>query len=296
MKNLEVNKKLLQRIAKTSTAFVLAGSLLLTPTVLQNNNYVSAVESNEELENLTVKIGINLYLNDKGFVPTDVNGNETYPFILNGTTYVPIRAIAQLFNANIGWDENSNTVSINTTGESAKLTHTPRITQALIDYNINVKKGIKLVVNGVEVVPKDANGNIKDIYVANGTTYVPVRAVSDALGLPITWSDKTNSVFIGKHKTTGITVENVDDIYNFNSLLDKVYNGTQFMMLGKDDAGKWTTLGASYYTRFAVVLLDDEYYNDDLYKEIFLNNTFNLDRYGDDYNYVPDATSTFSFK
>ena len=91
-------------------------------------------------------------------------------------------------------------------------------------------------------------------------------------------------------------MENIDDIYNFNSLLEKVYNGTQFMMLGKDDTGKWTTLGASYYTRFAVVLLDDEYYNDDLYKEIFLNNTFNLDRYGDDYNYVPDATSTFSFK
>ena len=297
MKNLEVNKKLLQSLAKKGSSLVLVSSLLLaTPNILPvSNNYVYA-SSSEELENLTVKVGINLYLNDKGFIPKDVNGNETYPFILNGTTYVPIRAIAELFNANISWDESSNTVSINTTGESAKLTHTPRITQALVDYNISAKKGTKLVINGVEVIPKDANGNIKDIYVANGTTYVPVRAVSEALGLPITWSDKTNSVFIGNHKTSGITVENIDDIYNFNSLLDKVYNGTQFMMLGKDDAGKWTTLGASYYTRFAVVLLDDEYYNDDLYKEIFLNNTFNLDRYGDDYNYVPDATSTFSFK
>ena len=37
-----------------------------------------------------------------------------------------------------------------------------------------------------------------------------VRAVSEELGLPITWSSKTNSVFIGKHKTEGLTVENID--------------------------------------------------------------------------------------
>ena len=218
MKNLEVNKKLLQNLAKRGSSLILVSSLLLaTPNVLPvSNNYVYA-SSSEELENLTVKVGINLYLNDKGFIPKDVNGNETYPFILNGTTYVPIRAIAELFNANISWDESSNTVSINTTGESAKLTHTPRITQALVDYNISAKKGTKLVINGVEVIPKDANGNIKDIYVANGTTYVPVRAVSEALGLPITWSDKTNSVFIGNHKSTDLTVENINDPEYFNA-------------------------------------------------------------------------------
>ena len=72
------------------------------------------------------------------------------------------------------------------------------------------KTGVKLVINGKECIPKDVNGNIKDIYVINGTTYVPVRAVSEELGLPITWSSKTNSVFIGKHKTEGLTVENID--------------------------------------------------------------------------------------
>ena len=267
MKNLEVNKKLLQSLAKKGSSLVLVSSLLLaTPNILPvSNNYVYA-SSSEELENLTVKVGINLYLNDKGFIPKDVNGNETYPFILNGTTYVPIRAIAELFNANIGWDESSNTVSINTTGESAKLTHTPRITQALVDYNISAKKGTKLVINGVEVIPKDANGNIKDIYVANGTTYVPVRAVSEALGLPITWSDKTNSVFIGNHKSTDLTVENINDPEYFDKC------GRDFI---KFDSG---LLDVTYDYKGKQYALKSEKFNSDIYPPemimYFLNKEF----------------------
>ena len=290
MKNLEVNKKLLQSLAKKGSSLVLVSSLLLaTPNVLPvSNNYVYA-SSSEELENLTVKVGINLYLNDKGFIPKDVNGNETYPFILNGTTYVPIRAIAELFNANIGWNESSNTVSINTTGESAKLTHTPRITQALTDYNIGAKKGTKLVINGVEVIPKDANGNIKDIYVANGTTYVPVRAVSGALGLPITWSDKTNSVFIGNHKTGGITVENIDDIYNFNVIASKTNKCGRLLGTRTPD-GQYFVDTTFNYSKFVLALLNKEYYSDEFYKGIFYDHPFNLDWTGSSENYIDDGS------
>ena len=279
MKNLEVNKKLLQSLAKKGSSLVLVSSLLLaTPNILPvSNNYVYA-SSSEELENLTVKVGINLYLNDKGFIPKDVNGNETYPFILNGTTYVPIRAIAGLFNANIGWDESSNTVSINTTGESAKLTHTPRITQALVDYNIGAKKGTKLVINGVEVIPKDANGNIKDIYVANGTTYVPVRAVSEALGLPITWSDKTNSVFIGNHKSTDLTVENINDPEYFDKCgrdfikFDYQPLETSYYYDGRYYGLKKEMREASVYPpEMTMYLLNIEYCTEDIANSIFKN-------------------------
>ena len=215
MKNLEVNKKLLQKVMKTGTAFVLAGTLLMgsnmvLPTIKNNSAIVSAEEAN--LVNLNVQMGVNLYMNDKGFIPRDVNGNETYPFIYEGTTYVPIRAIAELFNASVNWDASSNTVSIVTSGEKAKLNHTNRPTQTMYNMNITASKGTKLVVNGQEIIPTDVNGNIKDIYVVKGTTYVPVRAISTALGLPITWSDLTNSVFIGRHKTEGLTVENINDL------------------------------------------------------------------------------------
>lgn len=61
-----------------------------------------------------------------------------------------------------------------------------------------VYNNIKLVINGEEITPKDANGNIVEPFIIDGTTYLPVRAVASALGEDVNWDGKTNTVFIGK--------------------------------------------------------------------------------------------------
>ena len=40
---------------------------------------------------------------------------------------------------------------------------------------------IKIILNGKEVVPTDANGNAVEPFTIDGTTYLPVRAISNAL-------------------------------------------------------------------------------------------------------------------
>lgn len=57
--------------------------------------------------------------------------------------------------------------------------------------------GIKLVVNGVEVTPTDANGTAVEPFTSNGTTYLPVRAVANALGQAVEWDGETRTVYIG---------------------------------------------------------------------------------------------------
>lgn len=57
--------------------------------------------------------------------------------------------------------------------------------------------GIKLVVNGVEVTPKDAAGHEVEPFASNGTTYLPVRAVAAALGQDVEWEGETRTVYIG---------------------------------------------------------------------------------------------------
>ena len=42
--------------------------------------------------------------------PKDASGNVVEPFIFNGTTYLPVRAVAQAFNKEVEWDGNTNTV------------------------------------------------------------------------------------------------------------------------------------------------------------------------------------------
>lgn len=66
---------------------------------------------------------------------------------------------------------------------------------------IEVFGGIKIYIDDVELNPKDAAGNPVDVFVYNGTTYLPVRAVSEALGKPVQWDGKTQSVYIGKHSS-----------------------------------------------------------------------------------------------
>ncbi len=61
---------------------------------------------------------------------------------------------------------------------------------------------IKIYIDGGEIVPKDANGNIVEPFTMNGTTYLPVRAISNAFGKDVEWDGATQSIYIGKKDQT----------------------------------------------------------------------------------------------
>ncbi len=55
---------------------------------------------------------IKILLNGKEIETKDANGNIVEPFILGGTTYVPIRAVAESFNKVVKWDKDLKQVKI----------------------------------------------------------------------------------------------------------------------------------------------------------------------------------------
>lgn len=61
--------------------------------------------------------------------------------------------------------------------------------QATLDYT-----GIKITLNGQPVTPADANGNPVEPFAMEGTTYLPVRAIANALGLGVEWEQATQTV------------------------------------------------------------------------------------------------------
>ena len=65
--------------------------------------------------------------------------------------------------------------------------------------NITVYPGVNIYIDDQKLNPKDVNGNPVEVFVYNGTTYLPVRAVSEALGKPVQWEGSTYSVYVGKH-------------------------------------------------------------------------------------------------
>lgn len=60
---------------------------------------------------------------------------------------------------------------------------------------------IKIYINGTAIAPKDATGNAVEPFIVNGTTYLPVRAVGEALDKEVYWDGATNSVYL-TDKTT----------------------------------------------------------------------------------------------
>ncbi len=67
-----------------------------------------------------------------------------------------------------------------------------------------VYNNIKIVINGQEIQPKDSNGNYVEPFIIDGTTYLPVRGISSALGLDVKWDGNTNTVFLSNQKSENV--------------------------------------------------------------------------------------------
>lgn len=108
------------------------------------------------------------------------------PIIENGRTLVPIRFIAEELEAEVIWNEKDRTVAIEKDGTSVLL----RIDSHLITYE-NGDKSYGLS----DVSPK----------IIDSRTYVPLRLVSNALGIGIEWDEANKFVSIDSSNKSDIT-------------------------------------------------------------------------------------------
>ena len=69
---------------------------------------------------------------------------------------------------------------------------------------------IKIFVDGTKIEPKDANGNTVEPFIVNGTTYLPIRAIGEALHKEVTWDGATASVYLNDAKRPTETPEPIE--------------------------------------------------------------------------------------
>lgn len=210
MKNLKVN----------AAALALAGSLLLTGTGLEGRVCAFRQPKTEitqskteitknvlETKEMVVAKGVNIYVDEYPYQPKDANGNPVDKFIYNGTTYLPVRAISNIYGSSIRWDGATNSVFIGrpsgiTINNSGYVEDTKLVTET-----ITAAVGVAIYVENEQgeyerFIPRDGNGNEVPVILYNGTTYVPARAISNIFNTNIEWDGEHSRVYIGKRLLT----------------------------------------------------------------------------------------------
>ena len=67
---------------------------------------------------------------------------------------------------------------------------------ATVSRTIQVEEGVKISLNGATFIPRDVNGNEVSVFLYNGTTYVPLRAVSEAMGVDVSYDSATKTAIL----------------------------------------------------------------------------------------------------
>ena len=119
---------------------------------------------------------------------------------------------------------------------------------ALVGKTIQVYTGVNVYVDDVKIEPQDEHGNPVEVFSYNGTTYLPVRALSKAFGKPIQWDGKTLSVYVGKHSSDkpAVWLENLDYFDSSDEAL-------------KAEKDMKDNLGNTYEHAFKCKTADDKY-------------------------------------
>lgn len=107
---------------------------------------------------------------------------DNSPIIKNGSTLVPIRAVAEALDAKVSWDNKNNSVTIRKWSEIITLTVGKN--KGLLRRNSNQTESIDLITSPERI---------------NNRVYVPLRFITENLGYKVNW--KNGAVYIASPLT-----------------------------------------------------------------------------------------------
>lgn len=99
-------------------------------------------------------------------------------------------------------------------------------------------RGVTVYVDGTKVEPKNAEGGPADPFIVDNSTYLPARAISDALGAEISWDEATYNVYIDTLKADPKAAEYLTEYFKVEPMTGTVsaetYTAALAAVFGED--------------------------------------------------------------
>ncbi len=134
---------------------------------------------------------IKITLDGKAVTPKDATGKAVEPFTIDGTTYLPVRAVADAVGLNVEWDQAAQTVKLSSQGSKPETTPPPEIDKPVTTNKLLVdKNGVKITYTGIS-----SAGNEIQLLIENSSSK--------------TYMIQTRDLSINGYMIDGIMSENV---------------------------------------------------------------------------------------
>lgn len=190
---------------------------------------------------------INIMVGGQVFLPTDANGDDVPVFVYNGTTYAPLRALAEAYGLTVDYNHEKRLASVIGTpsGAFAGTKGTRQVLNARTALNVS---SINIMVGGEVFEPKDALGRPVSVFAYNGTTYAPLRALAEAYGLVVGYDSEKNLATVTFPAAAVLSEEKDAELQaELQSRIDEILN-TETEIVHSDTyiPGK-TYTGTAYY-------------------------------------------------
>lgn len=139
--------------------------------------------------------------------PKDANGNSVEPFISDGTTYLPVRAVANAFGKDVSWDGETKTVYLGTKPSNNNYSRTNPaplgVTQTTVieeykpdysgKYKFNAIVTVKDVCRGADAWEMLKNANMFNDEPSEGNEYILAYVSLSVDNLPEEYSASISS-------------------------------------------------------------------------------------------------------
>lgn len=170
---------------------------------------------------------IKVTLNGQAVNLIDANGTPVEPFAINGTTYLPVRAVASTLGLDVGWDPLTNTVLLSSSKQVASETKNDLIMDACgvqvyftgfsapeSEYKKGYYINLKIVNNGEkEYTVQDRNLSVNGIMADSifSTSIMPGKTAVD-------------KIWVYNTETKGITLPITSAEFNLHLFDSKTYD------------------------------------------------------------------------